>query len=124
MDDGLTSVFTIDEAVQLVSEARQLCSAGKLRIHKFVSNRQEVLASIPKEECAETVRNQDLALGEPQIERALGVKWCVVSDQFQFRVIVSERPLSRRGVLSTVASIYDPLGFVAPFILIGKQILQ
>ncbi|KAL7874936.1 hypothetical protein SRHO_G00059060 [Serrasalmus rhombeus] len=38
--------------------------------------------------------------------------------------IESERPLSRRGVLSTVASIFDPLGFVAPFILIGKQILQ
>lgn len=39
-------------------------------------------------------------------------------------MIVDERPLSRRGVLSTVASIYDPLGFVAPFILVGKQILQ
>jgi len=124
VDDGLTSVFTIDEAIHLVSEVRQLCSSGKLHVHKFVSNRQEVLASIPKEECAETVRNQDLALGEPQIERALGVKWCVVSDQFQFRVIVNEHPLSRRGVLSTVASIYDPLGFVAPFILVGKQILQ
>lgn len=59
VDDGLISVFTIDEAIQLVSEARQLCSAGKLRIHKFVSNCQEVLASIPKEECAETVQNQD-----------------------------------------------------------------
>ncbi|XP_054869155.1 uncharacterized protein LOC118470646 [Amphiprion ocellaris] len=124
VDDGLTSVSTKDEAIQLVSEARELCSAGKLRIHKFISNCQEVLASIPKGECAETVQNQDLALGEVQIKRALGVKWCVSSDQFGFRVVVNERPLSRRGVLSTVASIYDPLGFVAPFILIGKQILQ
>ena len=124
VDDGLTSLTTADEAIQLVSEARKICSAGKLRIHKFISNSQEVLASIPKEECAETVRHLDLALGEPQLERALGVRWCVVSDQFQFRVVVNERPLSRRGVLSTVASIFDPLGFVAPFILAGKQILQ
>lgn len=29
-----------------------------------------------------------------------------------------------QGGLATVASIYDPLGFVAPFILRGKQILQ
>ncbi|XP_060723378.1 uncharacterized protein LOC132844190 [Tachysurus vachellii] len=70
------------------------------------------------------VRNQDLALGEQQIERALGVKWEVTSDQLQFRIVVNERPLSRRGVLSTVASVYDPLGFVAPFVLLGKQILQ
>ncbi|KAI3376815.1 hypothetical protein L3Q82_000073 [Scortum barcoo] len=124
VDDGLTSVSSDDEAIQLISEARQLCSAGKLRIHKFISNRQEVLASLPREECAETVRHQDLALSEPLIERALGVKWCISSDQFLFRVVVNERPLSRRGVLSTVASIYDPLGFVAPFILVGKQILQ
>lgn len=27
-------------------------------------------------------------------------------------------------MLSTVASIYDPLGFIAPFVLLGKQILQ
>lgn len=124
VDDGLTSVSTEEEAIQLVSEARQLCSAGKLHIHKFVSNRQKVLASIPKEECAETVRNQDLAKGELQIERALGVEWCVASDQFQYRVVVDKCPLSRRGVLSTVASIFDPLGFVAPFILVDKQILQ
>lgn len=70
------------------------------------------------------VQNQDITLGEPQIERTLGVKWCVTSDQFQFRVVVSEGPLSRRGVLPTVASIFNPLGFVASFILVGKQILQ
>lgn len=69
-------------------------------------------------------QNLDMALGEPHIERALGVQWCVVSDKFQFRVVVKENLLTQRGVLSKVASAYDPLGFVAPFILVGKQILQ
>ena len=32
--------------------------------------------------------------------------------------------MTRCGILSTVASLYDPLGFVAPFVLSGKQILQ
>lgn len=38
--------------------------------------------------------------------------------------MIQNRPLSRRGILSTVCSVYDPLGLVAPLILVGKQILQ
>ena len=124
VDDGLVSVMSDSEAIQLVEEARKLCSVGKLRLHKFISNSDKVLKAIPKEECAQSVKDLDMALGEPLMERALGVQWCVFSDDFQFRVTVKERPLTRRGVLSTVASIYDPLGFVAPFILRGKLLLQ
>ncbi|KAK0147231.1 hypothetical protein N1851_013346 [Merluccius polli] len=116
VDDGLSSVASEDQAIQLVKEARELCSTGKLRLHKFISNSKKVLDAIPKEECAAAAKDKDMAL-------ALGVQWCVASDEFQFRVIVKD-PLTRRGVLSTVASVYDPLGFVAPFILLGKQILQ
>ena len=43
---------------------------------------------------------------------------------FQFRIILQDRPLTRRGILSTVSSVYDPLGFLAPVILTGRQILQ
>lgn len=124
VDDGLISFHSQKEAIDLVKEAKQLCSKGKLKLHKFISNSQQVLDSLPKEDCVETVRNQDIELGEQQIERALGVKWCITSDHLQFRVVVNEQSLSRRGILSTVASIYDPLGFVAPFVLLGKQILQ
>ena len=46
------------------------------------------------------------------------------SDVFKFRVVLKERPLTCRGLLATVASIYDPLGFIAPFTLLGKDILQ
>lgn len=81
-------------------------------------------ATIPKEECTESAADFDLALGEPKVERVLGIQWCVASDEFNFRVLVKEKPFTRRGVLSTVASIFDPLGFVAPFILVGKRILQ
>lgn len=124
VDDGLVSVMSDSEAIQLVKEARKLCSVGKLRLHKFISNSDKVLMSIPKEQCAESVKNLHMAFGEPLMERALGVQWCVFSDDFQFRVTVKEHPLTRGGVLSTVASIYDPLGFVAPFILCEKLLLQ
>ncbi|KAK0147265.1 hypothetical protein N1851_013317 [Merluccius polli] len=123
VDDGLASVHTEKEAIQLVKESRELCSTGKLRLHKFVSNSENVMASIPEEERA-AAKEQDMALSLPHMERVLGVEWCITSDSFKFRVQVKSNPLTRRGVLSTVASVYDPLGFMSPSVLIGKQILQ
>jgi len=61
---------------------------------------------------------------ELPIERALGIQWCVESDKFQVCLALKDQPMTRRGILSTVASIYDPLGFLSPCVLIGKQILQ
>ncbi len=124
VDDGLTSLDSEEEAIGLVREARDLCITGKLHLHKFITNNKRVLATIPKQELAEVASDLDMALGEHKMERALGVQWCISSDKFQFRVRVKEHPFTRRGVLSTVASIFDPLGFVAPIILKGKQILQ
>ena len=34
------------------------------------------------------------------------------------------RPKNRKGVLSSVATAYDPLGFVSPLLLLGKEISQ
>ena len=41
----------------------------------------------------------------------------------KFRISLKEQPNTRRGILSAVASIYDPLGLACPFVL-GKQVLQ
>ena len=37
---------------------------------------------------------------------------------------MDSKPFTRRGILSTMSSIYNPLGFVGPFVLEGKIILQ
>ena len=50
--------------------------------------------------------------------------WCAESDSFRFRIELHDRSFSRRGVLSTIGSIYDPNGYLAPVTLKVKQILQ
>ena len=58
------------------------------------------------------------------METALGVLWNIEEDVFKFKENMKEKPKTRRDMLSTLSSVYDPLGFVAPFILQGKRILQ
>ncbi|KAL7876824.1 hypothetical protein SRHO_G00034670 [Serrasalmus rhombeus] len=123
VDDGVVSV-NVENAIQVAREARDLCANGGLRLHKFVSNDRAVLESIPPSERSADVGNLDLAFDDLPLERALGVQWDPQSDHFKFSGSLKEQPATRRGVLSTVASLYDPLGFVAPFVLNGKMILQ
>ncbi|KAK3738374.1 hypothetical protein QZH41_005730 [Actinostola sp. cb2023] len=124
VDDGLKSVSTVEDAVSLIKDTRTLCSKGGFRLHKFTSNATEVIQSIPKQELADGMKNLDMDVETMPIERALGVQWCVESDTFQFRITLKDRPFTRRGILATVSSVFDPLGLVAPVILLGKRILQ
>ncbi|XP_071842702.1 uncharacterized protein [Apostichopus japonicus] len=124
VDDMLKSVGTEEEAIILMKQLRELLGRGGFRLTKWVSNSRLVLDTIPKGERAEGIKSLDMEKDKLPIDRTLGVSWCVESDQFQFRVTVNERPYTRKGILSIVASIYDPLGFLAPFVLVAKRILQ
>ena len=124
MDDGLKSVPTEEEAISLIHRSRALCQMNGLKLHKFVSNSREVLASLKDEDRADSLKTLDLSCDSLPIERALGVHWNIESDEFQFRVTVNSKANTRRGLLSTVSSIFDPLGFIAPVVLEGKMILQ
>ena len=58
------------------------------------------------------------------MDRALGVQWCVEANQFKFRIVIQDKPPTRRYILSLVSSVYDPLGFLAPEVLPAKKVLQ
>ena len=129
VDDGLTSTSTPEQATNLIDRCRTLCSKGNLRLHKFASNDQSVIASLNKQNsnlCVESTASI-LLNSDPAYERALGILWNTTADVFTFSITPLDKtpnPATRRALLSTISSIYDPLGFVSPFVLKGKLILQ
>ena len=58
------------------------------------------------------------------MDRALGIQWNTEEDKLEFKVKLKEKPMNRRGMLSIISSVYDPLGLVSPHLLKGKNILQ
>lgn len=124
MDDCLVSVSTEEEAVSLYQGLRALCKKGGFQLLKWISNRRSVLTAIPQHERSIEVKNLDMDNDDLPVERVLGVQWCVQLDLLKFKIILKDRPLTRRGVLSIISSIYDPLGFLAPVVLVAKGILQ
>lgn len=124
VDDGLKSLPSVQEAIDLIDKSKLMCSRAGLRLHKFASNAKEVLEHLDPGDRAKELRELDLNHDTLPIERALGVLWCIESDEFRFRIVLRDCPLTRRGILSTVSSLYDPLGLISPVVLLGKLILQ
>ena len=116
VDDCLKSVESEEQAIQLQAELREVLSRGGFRLTKFMSNSRKVLASIPESKIASSAK--DLDFSSPTLQRALEVRWDVT------KATVKDKPFTRRGILSIVSSMYDPLGFAAPFILLAKATLQ
>ena len=55
-------------------------------------------------------------------ERTLGIRWDIEIDLFKLKVELKKKPMTQRRKLSIVSSIYNPLGFVASFILRGTAL--
>lgn len=123
VDDCLKSVATEDMAVNLVRSLQSMLRQGGFHLTKWVSNSTAVLAVVPT--CDRSTKaSVDLQHEDVETERALGVRWEVNSDQFGFSVVRKDKPLTRRGILSIVNSVYGPLGLASPFILPAKRIIQ
>jgi hypothetical protein len=61
------------------------------------------------------------------ITKALGVTWQAEEDVFTFKLnkdICSVQTVTKRNLLKRVASLFDPLGFLSPYIIKGKILLQ
>ena len=124
VDDCLKSVDTVERAVHIAHQLIELLNNGGFRLTKWISSSREVMSGIPEEDQLQKVRSLDLQCEALPVERALGVNWDVENDEFSFALKAVNKPLTRRGILSVVSSVYDPLGFLNPFVLLAKRIMQ
>ena len=124
VDDLVTSIDKTESAIDLAREVRNICAKGGFNLTKMLSNSREVQDSIPTEHRATMVQTVDLNHEEVPFHRTLGVVWDLHSDAFGYKIDIQNKPATRRGILSTIFSVYDPFGFAGPAILQGKRIFQ
>ena len=83
VDDGLYSANTEEEAVDILSKARELLSTN-LRLHKIISNSKNVLKHFPESELAMEV--EKLELQSSSIQQTLGISLDANLDVFTVEV--------------------------------------
>ncbi|XP_055622870.1 uncharacterized protein LOC129766370 [Toxorhynchites rutilus septentrionalis] len=129
VDDYLDSLDTVEEAVSLIKEVKYVHSMAGLEIRNFVSNSTEVLDNI-----GERSKVQEKSMNpEVSIERVLGMVWRPSEDVFSFdnslkedvrKIVESQKVPTKRQVLRTIMSLFDPLGLVAHYSVHGKILMQ
>ena len=80
--------------------------------------------AFPTKDQASDLHDLDFSLDTVPVQRALGVLRDIPADAFTFKVSLGKRPFTRRGMLSILNSLYDPLGLAAPVIVRGKLLLR
>ena len=95
VDDGLISCNSTEEAINISQNTGSIFQKGNLKLHKLLSNEQDVLNAFPKENWG--LYSVDIKDGK-HVERALGLKWAIHEDKFYFEYKPSVFSLTRGGI--------------------------
>ena len=85
VDDMLKSFSSIEEAIRITGEVKELCKEGGFNFTKFSSNNLDVLKTIQDNDGKDGVKDKDLAIGVLAEDKAVGVRWNVGEETLGFQ---------------------------------------
>lgn len=122
MDDCLGSASSAEEATNLMDELTQLLLKGGFSLRKWVSNEPLLLNTLPKDHIETPLKFTNL---EQPLFNVLGLFWSPECDCFSYKIdLISHNKCSKRTVISTLARLYDPCGFLSPVLFWAKSFIQ
>ena len=123
MDDLMPSLDSIEKAIETRRQLTEMGDKAGFHVRKWVSNLTEVLANVPAEDRASEV---DLEKNELPMTKTLGVSWTAREDQFLFYYSLPPEDFeyTKWSVLRKTAMLFDPLGFLSPFVIKAKLFMQ
>ncbi|XP_058448790.1 uncharacterized protein LOC131428764 [Malaya genurostris] len=127
MDDVITGADDIDIAIKLQAQLEAMMAKGGFRLRKWASNCSLILNGVPEEDRAIRI-SEGIDLDPDSSIKTLGLTWMLVTDtlKFQFTVPALEtgKALTKRYILSTIATLFDPLGLLGAAITSAKIFMQ
>lgn len=122
VDDLLSGADDIHTATQLQSDVIQMLKLGGFNLRKWVSNHPALLETLPDEYIEFKIPFNKFNVAV----KTLGIHWSPSQDEFKFQLDlpnVNHAP-TKRSMLSDIARLFDPLGWVSPVIIKAKLLLQ
>lgn len=120
VDDIVSGSDSIQNAINLKQNLLKLCLKGGFVVRKWASNRPELVDS----SSGQLVDCVSFNLESPVVVKILGLHWKPSEDVFSYNVNITTSECSKRTLLSELARIFDPLGFISPVTFHLKHLIQ
>ena len=122
MDDSMDSVLDEEKGIELHRQLSLLLTKAGMHARKWLSNCSKVLREIPLQDRKAEV---DLDRENLPCAKTLGVWWLADQDVFTFKENApGDMKYTKRNFLRKIATLFDPIGFLAPFTIRAKILLQ
>lgn len=109
--------LTVEEKCYTIKQGVQMLSSAGMKLCKISSNCPDLLEKPPATD-VECNENSSLI-------KTLGITYDVKRDQFSYQMKQqTDELITKTSVLSAIASIYDPIGWIDPMVLIDPEIAQ
>ncbi|XP_074107213.1 uncharacterized protein LOC141532660 [Cotesia typhae] len=121
VDDISGGADTQDLLQQIANQTEELCMAGGFPLAKWASNHPKLKQLNHAEAITQyTIEDPDNST------KILGMYWSPQRDYFSFKnsTPCKAQRYSKRSILSEIAQIFDPLGFLSPLIIQTKMFMQ
>ncbi|XP_017487661.1 PREDICTED: uncharacterized protein LOC108376012 [Rhagoletis zephyria] len=123
VDDFVNSFPSVEKAIAVTTQVREIHKAAGLDMCAFISNSDIVVKSL---------RNT-AQLEDATAEKVLGMYWKPEDDTFRYElkfhrvdadVVSGNRPPTKRELCSYIMSIFDPMGFLCQLTVGAKLLLR
>lgn len=122
VDDICIGADTECEARELQSQLITVLGRAGLQLRKWSSNSTTVLEQVPPEDRAK--RSLPFEDGDGEGVKVLGLRWSPEEDSFHYFIQPEPIVATKRGMLSLISRIFDPLGLLAPVVFLAKHFMQ
>ena len=118
VDDNFGGNHDIESTIQARDQLTQILASAGMQLDKWSANDPRILEGLRSTSDAERIFDEAVS--------TLGLKWKPLQDCFQFKVAAkpASSTVTKRTMLSEIASLFDPLGWLSPIIIRAKVYIQ
>lgn len=126
VDDVCCTEVDDEKALLLQQELIGICKSAGFELHKWHSNSPALLAAV-QAPVVHGERQEEVSFAPMENDnqtKVLGLQWNPQSDHFTFSVQSTSNVVTKRTILSQIAKIYDPMGWLSPVTIFAKHLMQ